>query len=365
MSILDDAVGLAKLPLQLAETANILLTTDDAVIGSTPKDVVWTHRKSTLHRYRSRGRRHAIPVVLVFALINRPQIFDLRPGNSFVEYLLGEGFDVYLVDWGSPDDEDADMGLEAYVCDELHWALREVRRSSGSEQLSVVGWCIGAALTAMYLTRDAKKEKPWVKNAVLLTMPVDTDGCLYTTWLRRDTFDVNTVADTFPAIPGWMVDVNNKMMKPVANFVVTPRRVLDNVRAGDHRREAYQSMAKWVADNPAFPARAYREWVTWMYKENRFVHGRIELRGERVDLHDIVEPSLLVVTADADHIAPRAATVPFLDLVSSDDVSHYDRRGGHIGLMAGSKAKKEVWPDIGKWLTERSDKDSFRGPMPM
>ena len=63
-------------------------------------------------------------------------------------------------------------------------------------------------------------------------------------------------------------------------------------------------MAKWVADNPPFPARAFREWITWMYKENRLVRGRLRLRGRRVDLSGI-DQNLLVVTAGADHIAPR------------------------------------------------------------
>jgi polyhydroxyalkanoate synthase len=46
-----------------------------------------------------------VPVLLVYALILRPYILDLLPGNSLVEHLLGEGFDVYLLDWGCPDGE--------------------------------------------------------------------------------------------------------------------------------------------------------------------------------------------------------------------------------------------------------------------
>ena len=77
--------------------------------------------------------------------------------------------------------------------------------------------------------------------------------------------------------------------------------------AGDGRREAYQPMAKWVADNPPFPGRAYREWITWMYKENRLVarHG-CACAASRVDLRQI-DQNLLVVTAGADHIAPPRA----------------------------------------------------------
>jgi polyhydroxyalkanoate synthase len=91
-----------------------------------------------------------------------------------------------------------------------------------------------------------------------------------------------------------------------------------------------------------------------MYKENRLVRGRMRLRGELVDLRRITQ-SVLVVTAGADHIAPREGTHPLFDLIASDDVTRIDRPGGHIGLMAGSKARKEIWPDIDEWLQERSD----------
>ena len=97
-----------------------------------------------------------MPVLLVFALINRPDIFDLRPGNSFVEFLLDEGFDVFLLDWGEPDEEDADMGLEDYVCDELPWGIRETLRAAGADELTLLGWCIGGTLCAMYCGARAR-----------------------------------------------------------------------------------------------------------------------------------------------------------------------------------------------------------------
>jgi polyhydroxyalkanoate synthase len=157
-----------------------------------------------------------------------------------------------------------------------------------------------------------------------------------------------------PAIPGAQIDWANKMMKPVTNYWTTYRQLWNRVLEGDGRREAYQSMARWVGDNPPFPGRAYREWITWMYKENRLVQGKLRLRGQRVDLGRI-EQNLLVITAGADHIAPRPGTLPLLDLVGSEDVTHLDRPGGHIGLMAGSKSRREIWPEIAEWLAERSD----------
>jgi polyhydroxyalkanoate synthase len=347
VNVLERAI---RAPVAALDFANILITQNDVEVGVSPKDVVWTHRKTTLYRYRSDKRRHPIPVLLVFALINRPDIFDLRPGNSFVEYLLEQGYDVFLIDWGYPEEEDADMGLEQYVCDELHWGIREVLRASGRDELSVLGWCIGGTLCLLY--GGLHPENP-IRNMALLTTPVDTRGSLYGSWVARDSFDVDYVADAYQAIPGQMIDWANKLMKPVTNYWTTYRRLWEGVLAGEARREAYQPMAHWVADNPPFPAAAYRDWITWMYKENRLVRGRMRLRGQLVDLSRI-DQSLLVVTAGADHIAPPQGTHPLLGLVGSDDVTAIDRPGGHIGLMAGSKAKTEIWPDIDRWLAERS-----------
>jgi polyhydroxyalkanoate synthase len=317
----------------------------------TPKDVVWTHRKTTLYRYRSSNRRHAVPVMLVFALINRPQIFDLRPGHSFVEFLLDEGFDVYLLDWGVPGPEDADTGLDYYVCDALGWAMRELLRASGASALTLLGWCIGGTLCAMHAGLEATRSP--ARNLVLLTTPIDPTESLYHTWVGRDSFDVDYVTDNWAVIPGVGIDVANKLMKPVTNLWGTYRRLAQNVYDGKADRVAFQSMAKWIADNPPFPARAFREWVTWIYKENRLARGLLRIRGERVDLHRI-EQSLLIVTADRDHIVPPVNTIPLLDLASTHDSTHLARPGGHIGLMAGSSARQRIWPELSAWLKPRS-----------
>ncbi|MEA2211393.1 MAG: poly[(R)-3-hydroxyalkanoate] polymerase subunit PhaC [Solirubrobacteraceae bacterium] len=346
------AIGtLARVPAAAFELANVILTVPDAAIGQTPRDVVWTHRETTLYRYRSNARERPIPVLLVFALINRPEIFDLRRGSSFVEFLLADGFDVFLVDWGVPDEEDADMGLADYVCDELHWAVRETLRAAGEEELTLLGWCIGGTLCAMYC---ALHPVGAARNAVLLTTPIDPSNSLYARWVGHDDFDVDLIAERYRAVPGGAIDWANKLMKPVTNYATTYRRLFQSILDGNDPRLSYQPMAKWVADNPPFPSRAYREWITWIYKENRLVAGRVRLRGEGVDLRRI-EQNLLVVTAGADHIAPPEGTLPILDLVCSDDVTHFDRPGGHIGLMAGSRAKHEIWPDLADWLRERSN----------
>jgi polyhydroxyalkanoate synthase len=206
----------------------------------------------------------------------------------------------------------------------------------------------GATLCAMYCSVAPRSP---VRNMALLTMPVDGRRSTYAVWVRE--LDAERVADQWRTLPGPAIDFANKLLKPVTNFWTTYRRLAQGVADGTARREAYQPMAKWVADNPPFPGRAWSEWIRWIYQDDALVAGRVRLRGRRVDLRRI-DQNLLVVTAGADHIAPRGGTMPIFDLVSSEDVTHLDRPGGHIGLIAGSSARTEIWPEIAAWLVERS-----------
>ncbi len=96
------------------------VTTTRAPVGQSPKHAVWTLGNATLYRYEPLlppEQRHPVPLLLVFAIMNRPSIFDLRPGHSFVEYMVGRGYDVYLLAWGVLGPEDRELKLDDYALD--------------------------------------------------------------------------------------------------------------------------------------------------------------------------------------------------------------------------------------------------------
>ena len=115
-------------------------------------------------------------MLLVYALIDRPYILDLIPGNSFVEYLVQQGLDVYLLDWGVPGDEDHALSFGDYVFDYLAEAVGQVLRTSGAEAVTLFGACIGGLLAAMYA---ALFPGPHLRNLILHATPVD---CSPSTW---------------------------------------------------------------------------------------------------------------------------------------------------------------------------------------
>jgi polyhydroxyalkanoate synthase len=114
-------------------------------VGLTPKDVIWRHGRAELWHYRASDVRYGPPLLIVFSLVSRSYILDLTPGNSFIEHLLNAGFDVYLLDWGVPDERDAANRLEDYVDAAIPAAITQVRRRAGAGQVNLLGYCFGGS----------------------------------------------------------------------------------------------------------------------------------------------------------------------------------------------------------------------------
>lgn len=342
---------------QIEENTRTLLrvTTSRANIAQTPKEVIWTLNKAKLYRYVPvvpAEQRHKIPLLLVFALMNKPSILDLRPGHSFVEYMVKQGYDVYLMDWGAPGPEDKDLKFDNYVLDYLPRAIRKMKAVSGSDEFTMLGWCIGAILTTIY---SALRPDDGLKNVILLTAPLDfTDKTAggFVRWVSDQTFDPARIVAAFGNIPGEMIDYGAKALKPVENYIGSYLTLWDNL---DNPRvvEAWHAMNTWVNDLIPMTGATYLQLIQELYKENRLIEGKMVIRGERVDLSRI-RASLLNVIALADHISPSCQSESIMQKVSSKDLHLFKVKGGHIGIMAGSGAQKYTWPHIDNWLSERS-----------
>ena len=330
---------------------NAILTSYEAPVGQTPKEVVWTKNKAKLYRYvGERPPVHKTPILLVFALINRPYVFDLRPGHSFVEFLLKEGFDVYLLDWGVPGDEDRHITIDDYVGQYMRRAVRKVCRTSGVDELSILGYCIGGTLTACYVSLFPDG----IRNVVLLTAPIDfAESGRFGLWTDRRYYDVDKLVDTMGNVPGRVIDMGAKLLSPVVNTAGTYVRLWDRV-ADDAYVEGWKAMNRWVSDNPPFAGAAFRQWIKEFYHENKLTRGKLELCGRPVNLANIRQP-LLDVAANRDAIAPMETTQPLSDLVRSRDKEFVVIPGGHVGIMAGRGAVKVLWPKVSAWLADRSD----------
>jgi len=354
---MTQASGVSNELLALSEklkTFNRLMTTK-ASIAQTPKEVVWTLNKAKLYRYIPvvpAAERHPIPLLLVFALMNRPTILDLRPGHSFVEFMVERGYDIYLLDWGIPGPEDKDLKFDDYTLDYMPRAIRKMKAISGAKEFSLLGWCIGAILTTIYASL---RPDDGIRNLLLLTAPLDFSkkaSLTFAKWTDEKYFDVDKVLATFGNMPGEMIDYGAKALKPVENYVGNYCKLWDSLD-DPNVVEAWHSMNTWVTDIFPMAGGAYRQLIVDLYRNNRLVEGQLKIRGELVDLKRL-RANLLNVIAEGDHITPPCQSEAILPKVGSTDQEIYRVRGGHIGIMAGSGAHKHTWPHIDSWLAARS-----------
>ncbi|GAB4153094.1 MAG: alpha/beta fold hydrolase [Roseiflexaceae bacterium] len=328
----------------------------EAPVAQTPKQTIWALNKAKLYHYYPQApieKRHRVPILLVFALINRPYIFDLRPGSSFVEFMVRQGYDVYLIDWGAPGIEDAEMDFESYTLTYLPRAIRAMQRHSGSRQFSLLGWCIGAILTTIYAAMRGGDD---LRNLILLTAPLDFSNKQamgpFPRWLDARYFNIDAILAQTGNMPGELIDVGNKLLKPVENYLGNNLRLLDNL---DNQAvvESWKAMNTWVTDAIPFAGAAYRQLIVEFYRENRLMNGTLHMGGEIVDVGK-VRANLLNIIAEQDHIVPPCQSYGILERVGSSDTQQILLKGGHIGVMAGSSARKQLWPQIDAWLASRS-----------
>jgi polyhydroxyalkanoate synthase len=321
--------------------------------GQTPKETVWTKNKARLYHYAPNAeKRHSVPILMVYALINRPYILDLMPGNSFIEYLVGEGYDVYMLDWGIPGDEDKDLDFENYVLDYIPRAVKKVLRHSGSDEYTLLGYCMGGTMSAMY----ASLFPEGLKNLILMTAPMEFpegEMGLYSLFTSEKYMNAGLLADAFGNIPGDFIDTGNRMLKPVTNYVGTYVNMWERIFE-EKPMETWLAMNKWVNDGPPFPGAAFRQWITEFYQQNKLAKGEIVLRGRRVDLSEIKVP-LLNIAGKKDHICTLPQAEATMSLVGSEDKEFFVLDAGHVGLMTGRGAKRGLWPKVGDWLSTRSD----------
>ena len=298
-------------------------------------------------------KRHKIPLLLVFALINRPTILDLRPGYSFVEFMVKSGYDVYLLDWGIPGHEDSYMKLDHYALEYLPRAIRKVKSISGSDEFSMLGWCIGAVLTTIYA---ALHPDDGLRNLLLLTAPLDFSNRNALTLARltdEKYFDLDRVLSAFGNMPGQMVDFGAKTLKPVENFVVNYCKLWDNLD-NPSVVESWHAMNTWVSDCIPVAGGAYRQLIDDLYRNNRLIKNELQIGGQTVNLTRL-RANLLTIIAEHDHITPPCQSETILDKVSSADKEILRVPGGHIGSMAGNRTAQTItWPRIDAWLGARS-----------
>ena len=339
---------LGELNSKLMKGTELLTDISEVDVGTAPKQLIYEEDKLKLYHYKpTKEKACDVPVLVVYALVNRPYMLDIQPDRSFIRNLLELGLDVYIIDWGYPTQADRYLNMDDYINGYINNCVDAVRKNAKSEKVSLMGVCQGGTFSAIYSALHPEK----VQNLITLVAPFDfstNDGLLFN-WSK--TMDVDALVDAYGVVPGNILNDGFLMLMP---FNLNIKKYVDMLHVMEDKEKllSFLRMEKWIFDSPGQAGECLRQFVKDCYQGNKLVKGKLKLGGKSVDLGKITMP-ILNIYASADHLVPPAATKPFNDLVGSTDKTLYEFQGGHIGVFVGSRSQKELAPAISKWLTQR------------
>ena len=334
----------------IRKAKEVLLSPLETDIAVTPYDVVWEEDRVKLKHYRPRTEPSLkTPLFIVYAQVNRETMLDLQPGRSVVETFLAAGLDVYVLDWGYPTRKDRFLTLDDHVNGYIDGAVDFILEKHGIDQLNIMAICQGGTMCVMYAALHPEK----VKNLVLTVTPTnfDHDTGLLNVWARS--LDPDKLVASYGNIPGDIMNLGFLLLNPARLMIDKYVGFLENIHNKDFV-ENFVRMERWIFDSPDLPGETFREFLQWMFRENRLIKNELVLGGKKVDLKNITMP-VLNIYGKYDHLVPPAACDQTTSKIGSTDKEDLCLDTGHIGIYVSSKMQREFGPKIIRWLTERDE----------
>jgi len=310
--------------------------------ANTKKELIYSENKLRLFRYTPLDTtQEKTPLLITYALVNRPDIVDLEPDRSLVLRLLEQGFPVYLIDWGYPDSSDCFISLDDYINGLLHRCVQQTKRHANSQCVDLLGICQGGVFSLCYAALHPES----IRKLVTIVTPVDFHSTHDTlgSWIKGITNlppSINVsgklISQLFNSLKPYQLN-HEKYRQPAS--LVAKKETLDT----------FLRMERWLNDNPDLAAQAANEFMHHFYQQNSLHNKTLQLANKRVLLSNIKSP-VLNFYATKDHIVPPIAAQALAEHISPSLYQAFTLNGGHIGAFTSHKTQQQLIKKLSSWL---------------
>ena len=316
--------------LRKIEKARTILHASGTIeVGMTPHEVVQETRAYKLTHYRPMLSKTArTPILIVYALINKSYILDLQPDKSWIHSLVGQGFDVYLINWNPPTQYDKYTSFDDYVNVYMDDCIEFIRSKKAIDQVTLHGYCMGATMSAMYCSLHQEK----VKNLATIAPVIDSsrDTTVLANFSRH--LDAERMFYSVGNMPKEQLYSCYSALKPFKQGVNKYFNLVENID-NDNFVQNFLRVEKWLYDTPDIAGQTFRQWISDIYQHNLLYKNEMKIGDHLIDLSKITIPFLNIV-AEEDHLVSAECSAALNDSVSSTDKRLMRFHTGHVGLIA-------------------------------
>ncbi len=319
-------------------------------IATTPGKVIFQNDLVQLIQYApTTDSVHATPLLIVPPWINKFYILDLGPQKSFIRYMVGKGFTVFVLSWINPDERLKDKTFEEYMTEGLLAATDAVKREAGVEKVNVIGYCVGGTLLGTALAYLAARGEEPFASATFFAAQVDFTKAGDLMLFIDDT--------QLKALEEMMAErgfLDGSRMATVFNLLrpkdlIWPY-IVNNYMLG--KKPFPFDLLFWNQDSTRMTPANHKFYLREFYHENRLARGQMSVGGVKLDLSKVKLP-IYELCAKEDHIAP-AKSVFIGSRLFGGPVTFVLAGSGHIAGVInppGEKVKYQYWTNDKKAAT--------------
>lgn len=293
---------------------------------------------------RGARKRGARAVLVVPSLINRWEVLDLTEEKSLLRAMAAAGLRPYLVDWGTPNDEERGFDTTAYVA-RLERALGYVAKRARRAP-AVLGYCMGGTLTVALAARKPRR----VAGLALMAAPWDfhADRTGHAFLLSTGPL-LAQLADRVGELP---VDILQTLFWSLDPWLSVKKfgRFLGMDPQGEHARE-FVLLEDWLNGGAPLAGPTARECLVDWYGDNTPGSNKWVVGGRRIVPAKIKVPSLVMIPS-GDRIVPPLSAAALADPKTGlKNARRIDLPLGHIGMVVSGRARELCWSPLIEWIS--------------
>ncbi|MEM9973516.1 MAG: class I poly(R)-hydroxyalkanoic acid synthase [Pseudomonadota bacterium] len=307
-------------------------------LATTEGAVVYRNRLFELIQYAPQTETvHKTPLIIFPPWINKFYILDLKKKNSLINWIVEQGYTLFVVSWVNPDSSYAEVGMETYIEEGYLTAIDEVRSICREDQVNVVGYCIAGTTLSLTLSLMQKRGIKTIKSATFFTTLTDfSDQGEIGVFLNDDFVDgIEREVAEHGILDSFFMSRTFSFLRS-NDLIYAP--AIRSYMMGE-KPPAFD-LLYWNGDGTNLPARMSVQYLRGLCQRDEFATSGFEICGERLSIKDVKVP-ICAIACETDHIAPWKASYSGIQKMGARSKTFILSESGHIAGIVNPPSKKK------------------------